>query len=608
MSCSNSAPFSFETQMFFNNDCFSCGDNDCGANIQNARCVIYTGPNLSCSGINTNDSLETALQKIDTQICSAIGDYSNYQFNCLETFWGSSITQESTFVDAITSYACTNRDDYDTFVNTTFVAYEAAVDTRFIAIELPAITCTSASVTDTDTLQVVLAKYCTKFGEIDTSLDISSVVWNNCFSVPSIPTNIADGFILVLDQICQVQAAGATLPTFNNIGSCLPSPGSSDSLASTVDKIKTRLCETGSIDMTALTSSCVSIPTEVTDLQTLLQTIINTLDGFTQNAPSYSGDFSVSPNGGPCDGITISLATPSSQDRFVASTAIDSSPGTLQSKVTAGTGITLDFLSTPGQMIISSSGSDSYTVKADTADTTPDFLDQKLEGASNNGVSIGISYNGGTEKVTITPTVDLSTLVGNILTFIGGDGDSLAALCSLLAPCLGVSCQTYSVANATGDVATVTYTDCTTNTPISITVSDGGTVEVCAKYGTVTAAGCTITSLGNCTGGGGGGGTTVTISNDLPNMSIDSVTGLSGFTLSSPVAVGGSETGTHNTFSGTVNVVVSGTPLSPGNMAVEVNGIVTQCVDVTVATTVGLTISANSTDTIHISLNNSPCT
>lgn len=37
--------------------------------------VIYTGPNLPCSGVSHNDSLTVALQKIDTKVCpSAIVD------------------------------------------------------------------------------------------------------------------------------------------------------------------------------------------------------------------------------------------------------------------------------------------------------------------------------------------------------------------------------------------------------------------------------------------------------------------------------------------------------------------------------------------------------
>jgi hypothetical protein len=35
-----------------------------------AERVVYTGPNLSCTGIQNGDCLETALEKIDGRICS----------------------------------------------------------------------------------------------------------------------------------------------------------------------------------------------------------------------------------------------------------------------------------------------------------------------------------------------------------------------------------------------------------------------------------------------------------------------------------------------------------------------------------------------------------
>lgn len=101
--CNSGIPLFFDVQSFINNSCSDCTQTP-GCIPSTAVC--YTGANLSCSGINTNDTLSTSLQKIDTQICSAIGDYSTYQFNCLIAWWGSAITQESQFVDAITSYVC----------------------------------------------------------------------------------------------------------------------------------------------------------------------------------------------------------------------------------------------------------------------------------------------------------------------------------------------------------------------------------------------------------------------------------------------------------------------------------------------------------------------
>src|SRR5689334_4019635 len=120
--CGNTSPITYTVQMFTSNNCNDCSSN-CPTTLSSA-CVPYNGPNLACSGINTGDSLETALQKIDTQICSAIGDYSTYQFHCLTAWYGTSITQESQFVDAITGYACEIRSDLDTFIDDTFAAYQ----------------------------------------------------------------------------------------------------------------------------------------------------------------------------------------------------------------------------------------------------------------------------------------------------------------------------------------------------------------------------------------------------------------------------------------------------------------------------------------------------
>ena len=40
----------------------------CNPSISSAL-VYYSGPNLPCSGINNKDSITTAIQKIDAQLC-----------------------------------------------------------------------------------------------------------------------------------------------------------------------------------------------------------------------------------------------------------------------------------------------------------------------------------------------------------------------------------------------------------------------------------------------------------------------------------------------------------------------------------------------------------
>lgn len=45
-----------------------CGCNEC---IINSDHVLYIGPNLPNSGVNTNDCLTTALEKIDSKLDAA---------------------------------------------------------------------------------------------------------------------------------------------------------------------------------------------------------------------------------------------------------------------------------------------------------------------------------------------------------------------------------------------------------------------------------------------------------------------------------------------------------------------------------------------------------
>lgn len=324
------------TGTWFSNN--SCTPTDCGDDTINSLCVIYNGANLACSGVNSGDSLEVALQKIDEQICSAIGDYSTYNMNCLPTWWEASITTEEEFVDAITEYACYIDTTLTTFINTTYQNDQLAVDDRLDDLEVPGITCTSASVVNTDTIQQVLNKYCTKFGEIDDALDISSVVWNNCLTVVGTPSTLSDGFQLLSDQICDVYDLindGTILPTFNNYGSCIGGT-SADSLVETIELLKTRVCLSPTLDNDNLSSSCITVPVTSTDLETLLQNMLDGLDTALQNVVTFDvGDFTVVATDpmDPCAGVSVSLATPLNQDRFVAVSAGDSSPGVLYDKI-----------------------------------------------------------------------------------------------------------------------------------------------------------------------------------------------------------------------------------------------------------------------------------
>lgn len=424
-----STPFSFDIQYFYDESCSTCS-TDCGSTGADATCIIYTGANLSCSGIETNDNLETALQKIDEQICTVTGDYANYQYGCLTEWWGNSITTESEFVEAITTYSCEITENLESFTGVTFPAYQSSVSARFQSIEGPSITCTFAGVTSSDDLNTILTKYCTAFGTLDTAISLVGVDWDQCFTVTTPPTTIAEAFSLVIDQICQVEAAGATLPTFNNSANCLAGT-STDSLVTTIDSIITNLCLTDEFDGDSITLGCLA-PVD-TSLQEIIQEIADQTSTLIQNTPTYSADFTVTPNGDPCDGVTIALATPINQDRFVALNVGDASPGTLVDKLTAGTGITL----TPGggTMTISTSGTaDSFEVKAD-ASGSEGFLVDKVAGQSAGGISITASYNAGSDKLDLTPSIDYSELFTELLNRLDTDSDLYDLFCEKLANC-----------------------------------------------------------------------------------------------------------------------------------------------------------------------------
>lgn len=340
----------------------NCQPSDCGGTQLSSKCVYYSGPNLSCSGINTNDSVELALQKIDTKLCTVVADYSTYQMNCLTTYFGAPITNQADFVNAITNYACLINTNLNTFTNTTFVNYQSTVNTRFVALEVPGITCAGSNILATDTLQTVLNKYCTSLTNIQTDLSLVGVTnWNQCFTVGTPPTNVTSAITLLINQLCQVKAgAGGALPTFNNVGTCLPTPSASDTLVSTISQIITRLCQTPTFDINALSWGNITKPsTTTTDLQNAFQSVLtNTSNLVAQILNSFSSDFivtQVDPSN-PSAGKKLSLATSINQDKYVAATPSDTTPGTLQDKLVAGTGITLDYSSVPNKLTISATG------------------------------------------------------------------------------------------------------------------------------------------------------------------------------------------------------------------------------------------------------------
>lgn len=508
--CSTSSPLSFNLQYVYNAQCTdTCTLPGCnGCTPTDAKCIVYNGAALVCSGIETGDTLETALQKLDEQVCSAIGDYSTYQFNCLEAWCSCTITTEAQFVDQITAYACQTRSNLNTFIGTTFPTYQSVLNARFIALEVPGITCATASVTSTSTLVQILNAYCTQITNIKAAILVSSVDWDQCFTVVSPPSTVIGGFSLLVDQICQVKAiaeAAAVLPIFNNTAyTCLSAPTSSDTLVQTITMMLDLLCTTAVFDPANVNWGCTG--TEPATLELGVQQIVDSLDTLLQNNATYSGDFVITPVdlGDPCAGINVALATPLNLDRFVASNGADTSPGTLEDKLIAGTGVTLDYVTTPGGVIITSVG-DTYKVKANVIDNSPDFLDEKVQGQPDTSGSITINtlYNVTTKQVDFTPSINPDALMELIFSTIENSIVWKARFCSLAAACTpGTTCTAWNISNAGTPMVdpdgTFAYTNCDGIYTITTLVA-GASTSICAIGGIITTAGVlTIVEISPC--------------------------------------------------------------------------------------------------------------
>lgn len=439
MACTNCTQSNPSITGFLPNTCLE--QNSC---FLDAGCVVYTGPALTCSAVATNDSLDIILQKIDPLLCAATGNYSTYNTYCL-----APISTQKQFVETISNYVCTLNTTVTTFIGTTYANNQTTINNRLTALESPAITCASAGVTSADTLQTVLNKYCTKFGQIDAAINPSGANWSSCYTVSPAPTTIVGGFNTLISQICilkaLVESGTSALPTFNNVGSCLAAPvTTSDTLVNTVNKIKVRLCQTGTLDTTALTFGCVSNSVSSgTDLQGTLQNILTKITAISQVLPTQfdTSNFTVTnvDNGNPCLGKKIQLTVPSNPDRLVAATPSDTNPGTLQQKLVPGTNVTLDYITSPGFVIINNTGGvgvGDHKVAVSSTDPSPNYLGLKVvTGGAVNGIQVTPTVDVVNNVLLLNVSVNPVTLFQALIDSLSSDPGLYASFCAATAGC-----------------------------------------------------------------------------------------------------------------------------------------------------------------------------
>lgn len=178
---------------------------DIGCIPIDAKCVTYTGENLNNIGGVTGENLEELLIKIDAVIGTGGEiDYSTYDTACLSTF--GTVATQSQFVATISNFVCDTRDNFNTFVNTTYANFVTNTTNAINQILLPGTTgCASFVIPNGSTIQQIIQLIVNRICTINTFIDISTVNWSSCITALTTPTNIAQGFNEVIRQICLVQ-------------------------------------------------------------------------------------------------------------------------------------------------------------------------------------------------------------------------------------------------------------------------------------------------------------------------------------------------------------------------------------------------------------------
>ena len=597
MNYSSNNPFIVYPTQLSQSNCDSCNDPACGA-YTNAKCVYYSGPALPCTGIGVNDNLELALQKIEAKVCEATGDYSTYDTSCL-----APITTQQEFVEAISSGYCTLLANYNTFIGTTFPAYQASITSQLNAITNPRITCAIAGVNSGDSLVSVLNKYCAAMVELNTAMDVSGADWDTCYTVIPTPSTLTEAFNVLIGQICTLKGSisSGALGTFDN--TCIGG-GSSEDAATSIQGLLDYMCSVPVFNPTTLTFGCVTAPVTL-NLQNIIQTMLTKLDDYVKNKLTFSGDFSVTQTDpmNACSGKSVALTTPLNSDRLVASNVADVTPGTLIEKLDAGAGITLDDITTPGKVIISAVGStDSYKVKAasDGSDTEG-YLINKVKGKTDipSGLSLGESYNPTTQKVDLVPSIDWNTFITKWFAELNSNSALALLFCSQVQGCVdsSLACFTFAVSldTVSASTGTVSYIDCSGNPQVLTLNLSTPSATICAQRIVGLDSYITIANMGACTTGttttSSTSTTTTTTTTAAPadkfvaqnttaNNYINSVT--PGFfvidTGTFPVGPGSIASGTHISYSSIISVEVNAA--LAGSLKLYINRVLQECIAV----------------------------
>lgn len=284
-----------------------------------AKCIVYSGNNLTCSGVLKGDTLEQALTKIDSQICAIGGlNYSSFNYYCVKDTTGASITTAQEFVEGISKAHCDLEDRVELvekpsftrcslFTSGTYLITPGTTTLQEILRMYGELLC-NLSTNDSETITVPVYCFSSNAG-IDTLEGyLTWIVENTCNIKTSLTSLITANTTSITNLKNYLGTTSEIASKHNNSSSCIAG-GATDTVYTTIELIKTKLCSLNTtvsalpdLNNITLSYSPCYVFTPTATLTTHLNNIVATLKLQKYN---FSSDFTVST--GSC-GSTISLA------------------------------------------------------------------------------------------------------------------------------------------------------------------------------------------------------------------------------------------------------------------------------------------------------------
>lgn len=468
-SCGGSSTPSTFSYNFTNRNCTTCS-NTCSTD---SSTILYSGPALTCLNLPTGTYLQEIIEALDAQIClNDPGNWDSFNYYCVTDPNGDPIITQEQFVEGICFNFCNLEDDFTTFSTVTYVDGIADLQDQIDTLAVPGLnSCSAVGIISSDTMITVLTKLASNLCQVNDAIDPSTANWNSCYVVTPAPTTVITAFNALILQICTLKAtvdAGFALPTINNSANCLAGT-TTDTFVDTFGLLTTYICTLPTFDVDLLTFGCVE---DGTDLQ---ETIQNTLDQLAIVSTNYLADadptyFTLDwvDSGNHCLGKILGFDPALVGDRYVASNSSDMSPGTLFDKLTEGSGITLDFLTTPGSVIISAVPVPTYTVLTSSTDSTPGYLLDKII-PSTLPVPITITVSEdisdlSDHKTVIGVNIDSNALAADMLATIQANATLYTIFCEMVSGCISTCPAPIDLAVTHPTTSTTTSTTSSTTT------------------------------------------------------------------------------------------------------------------------------------------------